>query len=471
MSTQDELRKLPGVDKLLNDKRIKDLLDTTPREVVTSLIKQAIDHYRKFALEGNEIPDPEAIVQDVHARIQQLTTKSLRPVINATGVIVHTNLGRSPFGEKLLDEVYEVLSGYNNLEFNLESAERGSRYSHVTDLLRYLTGAEDVLVVNNNAAAIMLVLRAFAKSQEVIVSRGELIEIGGSFRMPDIMSASDCKMIEVGTTNKTKVADYENAITDNTAMLLKVHQSNYIIQGFTTEATLEELVELGGRKNVPVVYDMGSGLLRKANIPFLRDEPDVRSTLETGIDLVTFSGDKLLGGPQAGIIAGKKEMIAKLKKYPLTRALRVGKETLSMLEAIALAYLDEEKLISLSPVFQMMVAKPEALHKKAETLQNLLADGGIKSSIIDSKGQAGGGSLPGKYIESHAVQINFDELPRNRQIEHAQHIYHHLLKPEKPVLGVLRKGKLLFDVLTIPQPAIPATAQQIIHSYREILKT
>lgn len=469
MSTQDELRKLPGVDKLLNDSRINTLLETTPREVVTSFIKQTIDHYRKQALAGEEIPEPESIITEVHTRIQHLTTKSLKPVINGTGVIVHTNLGRAPFGEELLDRVREVLAGYNNLEYDLEAASRGSRYTHVTSLLRYLTGAEDVLVVNNNAAAIMLVLRAFAKSREVIVSRGELIEIGGSFRMPDIMNASDCVMIEVGTTNKTKAKDYENAITDQTSMLLKVHQSNYVIQGFTTEATLEELVEVGRRKDVPVVYDMGSGLLRKASIPFLEDEPDVRSTLQTGIDLVTFSGDKLLGGPQAGIIAGKKEWIDKLKKEPLTRALRVGKETLSMLEAIAIAYLDEKQLIELSPVFQMMTAKKEALHKKAEKLQTMLSEKGLESIVVESQGQAGGGSLPGKFIESYAVQIDLSEMSRNKRIETAEKMFRYLLDIEKPLLGVLRKGNLLFDVLTIPDHKLQEAAEKIIQSKNETI--
>lgn len=469
MSTQDELRKLPGVDKLLNVNQIKELLETTPRDVVTWFIKHTIDHYRKMALEGKEIPGTQFIIDEVKGQIQNLTAKSLKPVINATGVIVHTNLGRAPFGEELLNRVNEVLAGYNNLEFNLDAATRGSRYTHVTNLLRYLTGAEDVLVVNNNAAAIMLVLRAFAKSKEVIVSRGELIEIGGSFRMPDIMSASDCNMVEVGTTNKTKAKDYENAITDQTAMLLKVHQSNYVIRGFTTEATLEELVEIGKKKEIPVVYDMGSGLLRKANIPFLEDEPDVRTTLSTGIDLVTFSGDKLLGGPQAGIIAGKEEMIAKLKKEPLTRALRVGKETLSMLEAIAIAYLDEEKLIELSPVFQMMTAKKEDLLQKAKKLQELVAEAGIKTEIVESRGQAGGGSLPGKFIESFALRIDLDDAPRNKRVEIAEKIYRALLDLEKPMLGVMRKGNLLFDVLTIPDHKIGEAAEKIIDVHKNFI--
>jgi L-seryl-tRNA(Ser) seleniumtransferase len=276
-------------------------------------------------------------------------------------------------------------------------------------------------------------------------------------------------MVEVGTTNKTKVSDFENALTENTAMLLKVHQSNYIIQGFTTEATLEELVKLGQAHKIPVVYDMGSGLLRKANIEFLKDEPDVKTTLDTGIDLVTFSGDKLLGGPQAGIIAGKKELIAKLKKNPLTRALRVGKETLAMLETIALAYLDEEKLIGLSPIFQMMTAKPEALHKKALQLQQLLKDKNIASTIIESKGQAGGGSLPGKTIQSFAVQIEFEHSSRNQRTEWAEKIYTQLLLTEKPLLGVLRKGHLIFDVLTIMENQLEASANKIDQMYKEVL--
>lgn len=470
MSIQTELSKLPGVDKLLNDERIKKLMAHTSREVVTSIIQQTLSNYRKAALEGAEIPDTASIIEKIHNNIFHLITKSLRPVINGTGVVIHTNLGRSPFGEELLSRVNEVLTGYNNLEYNLAEAQRGSRYVHVTNLLCYLTGAEDVLVVNNNAAAIMLVLRAFAKSKEVIVSRGELIEIGGSFRMPDIMSASDCVMVEVGTTNKTKEADYEEAITDETAMLLKVHQSNYVIKGFTVEPSLEGLVEVGKRKNVPVVYDMGSGLLRKANIPFLQNEPDVRSTLATGIDLVTFSGDKLLGGPQAGIIAGKKELIAKLKKEPLTRALRVGKATLAMLETIAIAYLDENKLIGLSPIFQMMTAKESDIKTKAEHFVALLKECGINSSIVKSLGQAGGGSLPEKTISSFAVALEFPSVSRNKRTYFAETIFSQLLLIDKPVLGVLRKGILLFDVLTIPENKIELAVEKINKVFKEVVR-
>jgi len=468
MSKQEQLRKLPGVDKLLNDETIQKLLAAASRDTVTRIIKQTLEKSRMQALAGNSVPDQEQLISEISSHLQLLTTKSLKPVINATGIIVHTNLGRAPFGKKLMDEVTEILTGYSNLEYDLELASRGSRYVHVTKLLSHLTGAEDVLVVNNNAAAIMLVLQAFARNREVIISRGELIEIGGSFRMPDIMSASGCTMIEVGTTNKTKISDFENAITDETAMLLKVHRSNYVIEGFTTSPTLQELVSLGKSHNIPVVYDMGSGLLNQAGIEFLSDEPDVKTTLESGVDLVTFSGDKLLGGPQAGIIAGSKEMIALLKKNPLTRALRVGKETLALLEVIALAYLDRKKLISLSPIFQMMTAKQEFLQQKASQLQHVLAAASIKTSIIESQGQAGGGSLPGKFIPSYAVKIEFENASRSRRTQLAEEMFGRLLAIEKPLLGVLRQGSVLFDVLTILDFQIEAAAEKIIMVYREV---
>jgi len=336
-------------------------------------------------------------------------------------------------------------------------------------LLKYLTGAEDILVVNNNAAAIMLVLRAFARNREVVVSRGELIEIGGSFRMPDIMKASDCQMIEVGTTNKTSIADYENAITQKTALLLKVHQSNYIIKGFTHEAALHELVSLGKKRAVPVIYDMGSGLLRKPSLEILQDEPDVRTTLSTGIDLLTFSGDKLLGGPQAGIIAGKREMIEKLKKEPMTRALRVGKETLSLLEALCVKYLDEKVFFRYSPVYRMLTTPPERLKEKAGKLQELLLEQGVKAEVVDSFGQPGGGALPGKTIDSFAVWIKYDKGSRKQKTELAEKLYFTLLKSERPVLGVLRKGKLIFDVLTVDDEQIVEVAETIAKVYHEII--
>jgi L-seryl-tRNA(Ser) seleniumtransferase len=463
------LSNLPGVDILLADKMLKPLLREYPAELISYFAKEVVKQERTAVLGGVPVPAKEEIISKVISRLKAITNKSLKPVINATGIINHTNLGRAPFGNDLLSDAGNVLSGYSNLEFDLVNARRGSRYVHVTEILKYLTGAEDVLVVNNNAAAIMLVLRAFANDREVIISRGELIEIGGSFRMPDIMSASGCVMVEVGTTNKTSINDFENAINENTAMLLKVHQSNYVIKGFTREATLAELVKLGSKTGVPVVYDMGSGLLRKASVNILKDEPDVRTTLATGIDLVTFSGDKLLGGPQAGIIAGKADLIAKLKKEPLTRALRVGKETLALLEPLCIKYLDEDAFFRYSPIYKMMNSTIEELNRKAEKLQELLNGIDLKTEVVKSLGQTGGGSLPEGSIPSIAVQIGLKQGSRKEKTAFAEKVFFGLLKGEKPLLGVLRKGKLIFDMLTLDNGQIPQSAKIISAKCKEVL--
>jgi L-seryl-tRNA(Ser) seleniumtransferase len=469
-AVQEIFSKLPGVDTILANESVQSLLQQHQRELVVYYVRDVLKELRQSVSEGNSAISMENIINKIEIKISSIITKSLKPVINATGVIVHTNLGRAPFGKALLEDANEVLTGYNNLEFDLDNAGRGSRYTHVTEVLKYLTGAENVLVVNNNAAAIMLVLRAFAKGREVVVSRGELIEIGGSFRMPDIMKASDCKMIEVGTTNKTHAADFENAINENTAMLLKVHTSNYIIKGFTQEATLEALVKLGKENDIPVVYDMGSGLLRKPSVSILRAEPDVMTTLSTGIDLVTFSGDKLLGGPQAGIIAGKAELIAKLKKEPMTRALRVGKETLALLGSLCVSYLDEKTFAARSPIYRMMASTIDELQVKAEKLKEGLLQTGLKIEIVKSYGQAGGGSLPDETIDSRAVQLSLKEGSRKEKTDFAEKVFYNLLKGDKPLLGVLRKGKLIFDVLTLDDEQINESSELISKVCREVMK-
>jgi L-seryl-tRNA(Ser) seleniumtransferase len=305
-------RDLPGVDTLLHSSEIKPLLERHSHELVVYAIHQVLNKCREQIEAGLPSPVMNHIACLVKKEIETIAQPGLKRVINATGVIIHTNLGRAPVAPEILEEAHSLLGGYSNLEFDLNTGKRGSRYSHLTPLLRYLTGAEDILVVNNNAAAVMLILHNMAFRKEVIISRSELIEIGGSFRMPEIMKASGCKMVEVGTTNKTRIDDYAKAISPKTALLFKAHWSNYVIRGFTQQCTLEELVSLGKSTGIPVVYDMGSGLLRRTGIGFLNNEPDVAQTLASGIDLVTFSGDKLLGGPQAGIIAGKKPLIERL---------------------------------------------------------------------------------------------------------------------------------------------------------------
>ncbi|MCD4747508.1 MAG: L-seryl-tRNA(Sec) selenium transferase [Bacteroidales bacterium] len=463
-----ELKNLPAVDKLLCAPEIKTLISENNPELVKYSIKNVLDFYRKIAKVKGIVSPLPVIIDRIKSETEKFGKKSLRPVINATGIIIHTNLGRAPFGEDIINEVSKVLTGYNNLEFDLENAKRGTRYSHISGLLKYLTGAEDVLIVNNNAAAVMLSLRAFAKNKDVIISRGELIEIGGSFRLPEILKASDCKMIEVGTTNKTSVQDYENAINENTAILLKAHKSNYIIKGFTKEASLQELVKLGEKYNIPVIYDIGSGLLRKTPIDILKDEPDVRQTLAAGVDLVCFSGDKLLGGPQAGIIAGKKELIAHLKTEPMLRALRVGKTTLALLESVCLNYLDDKRLFEKNMLFRMLKKTPDELKKNALILQKELKQYNIEAKVVENKGQCGGGTLPGKEIDSWSVLIEKKFEFNKKKSEFSEKMFYNLLNYKFPILGILKKGRLYFDMLTIPEKEIIKVAKIISEVYKSV---
>jgi L-seryl-tRNA(Ser) seleniumtransferase len=368
---------------------------------------------------------------------------------------------------ELLNESIKVLNGYNNLEFDLEKASRGSRNAHASELLKYLCGAEDVLVVNNNAAAVVLILRAFAKGKDVIVSRGELIEIGGSFRLPDIIASSDCRMREVGTTNKTKVSDYEKAISDQTGVLFKAHKSNYSIEGFTQEVSLDELVELGRRKKIPVVYDMGSGLLNNNSIKEFKNEPNVKQTLKLGVDLVCFSGDKLLGGPQAGIIAGKKKLIERLKKEPLLRALRVDKLTLAFLETNNRYFLDESVLNQKNLFYKLLNQSQQELEDRATKCKKLLAKYKIDAEVFQSKGQYGGGALPGKEIDSFAIKLNLEKDTARQRSELAEMIFKELLQQKIPILGILRKGKIYFDMLCIPDEEIELVSETIVEVHKQ----
>lgn len=466
-SNQEAFKSLPAVDKLLASPEVKLLLANFGKELVVFSIRNSLEFFRSNISKGNLPPTSAEVFEKVKSLIQLFSGRSLVKVFNATGIIIHTNLGRAPFGNYLLNESFQVLNGYNNLEFNLKTGSRGSRNDHAAELLKFLTGAEDVLVVNNNAAAVMLILRAFAKGKEVIVSRGELIEIGGSFRVPDIMAASDCKMVEVGTTNKTKLSDYQNAITKKSAILFKAHKSNYVIKGFTKEVDLEELSKLGKQSGIPVLYDLGSGLLRKINNPAFDNEPTVRQSIESGVDLVCFSGDKLLGGPQAGIIAGKRELIAKLKKEPMLRALRVCKTTLTLLETACSYYLNDNVLNEKNLIFKTFNRKPEELISVAETLKSLLEKQGIQSEVVPTKGQCGGGTMPDSEIDSYAVMIKHEGANKVRS-DYAEKMYSALLLHSKSVLGVLKQGNIFFDVLTLFENDINEVAEVIGEVHREV---
>lgn len=458
---REELRKLPGVDKLLNQKSIQELSDLYGKDLLSFSLRKSIGYFRELILQGESLPSEEVILQYCISQIKKIGSRSLKPVLNASGIIIHTNLGRAPFGEELLLDSVDVLRGYNNLEFDLQKGARGQRNDHASDILQFLTGAEDIVVVNNNAAAVMLILRTFAKGKEAIVSRGELIEIGGSFRIPEIMSASDCTMVEVGATNKTKVSDYEKAINEETALLFKTHTSNYVIKGFTHEVSLDEMVALGKKHQIPVVYDIGSGLLRKVNEEALKDEPDVKEALSAGIDLICFSGDKLLGGPQAGIIAGKKKYIEQLKKAPMMRALRVGKATLAMLEKACSYYLNDEKLFKHNILFKTLNRKQEEIHKSAEQLESLLKEKAIECQIVSSKGQYGGGTMPDLDLDSYAVVL---ELGKSKSI--GRRMYHELLNQEPAILSNLKSGQVHIDMLCLQDLDIAQVSELISSAYQ-----
>ena len=463
-SKKEELKKLPSVDKVLHLSFIKDLIKQFNKNLVTYSVRLAIESARQEILEGLPSPSTDNLLLEIQNIIRKIGQKSLKPVINASGIIIHTNLGRSPYGKHLLSQAFDTLESYNNLEFNLKKGSRGQRNDHASEILKYLTGAEDVVVVNNNAAAVMFMLRTFAKDKEVIVSRGELIEIGGSFRIPDIMAASDCKMKEVGATNKTKITDYENAITPQTAMLFKAHQSNYVIKGFTQDVDLTQLVELGKKHKLPVIYDIGSGLLRKVDKKALKNEPDVRQALSTGIDLISFSGDKLLGGPQAGIIAGKKKYIEQLKKAPMMRALRVGKTTLAILETACTYYLNDDDLFEHNVLFKILSQPIATLRQLAEQLKTELKLHNIDSELIESKGKYGGGTLPDLEIDSFSVKL----LPKNTKNTLAKQLYHQLLERDKPILSNLKSGEIYFDILTLQEENIKHIAQLISLAFNKV---
>lgn len=464
----DELKKIPGVDTLLHSQEIRELVSETNPDLVKYVIRNVLAEMKEGIRKGKKVNSLQEIIQKIVSETTILKSGHLKKVINATGIVIHTNLGRAPYSNEMLQETFEVLRGYNNLEFDLDTASRGSRNAHASDLLKYLCGAEDVLVVNNNAAAVVLILRAFAKGKDVIVSRGELIEIGGSFRLPDIIAASDCNMIEVGTTNKTKVTDYEKAISEHTGVLFKAHKSNYSIEGFTQEVSLDELAALGKKKKIPVVYDMGSGLLDHHSVKEFKNEPNVKQTLKSGVDLVCFSGDKLLGGPQAGIIAGKKKLIEKLKKEPLLRALRVDKLTLAFLETNNRYFLDESVLNQKNLFYKTLNQSPKELENKARKFIAFLEKYKMDAEVIRSKGQYGGGALPGKEIDSFTVKLNLRKDTARQRSELAEMIYKELLQQKLPIIGILRKGSICFDILCMEAGEMELVAESIANIHKQL---
>ena len=444
------LRTLPAIDRLLGSSLLKELEENQPHMLIREAAQQVVDDLRQQLLdEQASLPDLEieAVAERVAAQVALMAKPSLRKVINVTGTLLHTNLGRAPLCNEALQAIKDVAQGYSNLEYDLEAGKRGKRFTHVEDLICKLTGGEAATAVNNNAGAVMLALAALSGGKSAIVSRGELIEIGGSFRIPDIMAASGVELVEVGTTNKTHLKDYADAINKETALILKVHTSNYRILGFTEAVSGEELAELAHQQNIPVLEDLGSGLLMDLTPYGLPREPTVREALRTGIDLVTFSGDKLLGGPQAGIIVGNKDVIDKVRKHPMARALRSDKLTLAALEATLRLYLDPQKALQQIPTLRMLSLPVEELQRRCENLlPHLLTHLADKAdgSIIETTATVGGGALPlaelpGRVIALAPKQISLNELTTR------------LRSCEPAVVGRIQDDRFLIDPRTLNQ--------------------
>ena len=427
-----ELRDLPSVDELAADER---LASTGPRALVIAAVRSALARAREEIQAG---ADPGDLIGRVELELAAARGPRLQRAINATGVIVHTNLGRAPLAQEALERVTAVARGYSNLEYDLGEGGRGSRQDHVAPILRRLTGAEAALVVNNNAAAVLLALAALAEGREVLVSRGELIEIGDGFRIPDVLARSGAHLHEVGTTNRTRAADYERAIGPETALLLRVHQSNFRVVGFTEQPRLAELVRVGRAHGIPVVDDLGSGVLVE-----LEDEPSARDALAAGAGLVCFSGDKLLGGPQAGIVVGRGELVERLRRHPLQRALRADKLTLAALEATLALYLDPERAAREIPVLRMLAEPANAVRARAERLAGLVG-GDVEQTV----GRVGGGALPLAELPSFACSVEEELAARLRDAD-------------PPVVALIRDGRCVLDCRTIAAAEVEEVARAV----------
>jgi L-seryl-tRNA(Ser) seleniumtransferase len=463
------LKQLPSVDEVLKEDRSRVWLEAYPRVLVLEAIRTAVELKRKAILlaaergNGERSVSRSEILDQADAVLKELAEPSLRPVINATGVVVHTNLGRSLLSETAIQRVVEVSRSYSNLEYDIPAGERGKRHVHVEGMLKRLTGTESATAVNNNAAAVLLCLNTLARGKEVIVSRGELVEIGGSFRVPEVMERSGAVLHEVGATNKTHLKDFEKAINENTGLLLKVHTSNYKIVGFTKEVSPEDLAALGKKRDIPVMWDLGSGSFIDLRAFGAGDEPTVRQAVNAGVDVLTFSGDKLLGGPQAGMILGRKKYLDPIRSNPLTRALRLDKMTLAALDATLGQYLDMDKAVRDIPTLWMLTQPVSEIERKAGLLASgisALAPAGVKVIIQDDTSQSGGGALPMGNFPTRTVCLRHERLSAN-QIESG-------LRLGKPhIISRIKEGMVVFDPRTLNDEEIGkivAAVQKLITS-------
>ncbi|WXR61930.1 L-seryl-tRNA(Sec) selenium transferase [Peptostreptococcaceae bacterium AGR-M142] len=467
MSKREYFSLLPSVEEVLNNEELKGIIKDYPRDLIVEKIRSVIDNFRKIIVSSTNEEllsfelNIDIIIKNIIEEVKDEYELHLTKVINGTGVIIHTNLGRAPISESIKEDIWNRIGGYCNLEYDIQKGKRGLRYDHLENIIKKLTGAEDVLVVNNNAAAVLLVLSTLAKEKEVIVSRGELVEIGGSFRVPDVMEQGGAKLVEVGTTNKTHLKDYKNAINEQTAALMKVHTSNYKIMGFTKEVSLEELRVLADEVELPLIEDLGSGVFIDFSKYNLKYEPTVKNSIDKGVDIVTFSGDKILGGPQAGIIIGKSKYIKMMKENQLTRALRVDKLTIATLEATLRLYLDEQKAIENIPGLKMITMREEELETKANKLLKILNNlnlSNVEFSIEKGSSQVGGGALPLEYIDSKVINIKPSEISINKLEEK-------LRLSKSHIIGRVYDDKYILDVRTIFENEFEIVAKEITNIF------
>ena len=447
---KEALRNLPAVDHVLELSKSDPFFEEVPRSVLIRSIRSVLDNRRRQIIEQDpahidELLADASIVTGVKDLVRQAQSLNLRATVNATGIVIHTNLGRSLLAESAIEHLCAVGRRYSNLEFDLDKGRRGSRYANVEDLICEISGAESAMAVNNCAGAVLLALETMAAGKKVIVSRGELVEIGGSFRVPDVMAKSGGILCEVGTTNRTHLRDYENAVDEQTALLLKVHKSNYSVVGFSAEVSLKDLVVLGQKHQVPVMEDLGSGTFIDFSRYGLLKEPTVQESVSTGVDIITFSGDKLLGGPQAGLVVGKKACIDRIKKNPITRALRIDKLTLAALESTLRLYRDEEKAVQAIPTLRMMLQPIATLEEKAGRLKKMLESAGrsrLTVASLDLVSRPGGGSLPLLELPSKGLGIRIDGLSANA-------IEKSLRLNSPPIIGRIEDDLYKMDMRTL----------------------
>jgi L-seryl-tRNA(Ser) seleniumtransferase len=455
---EERLRRLPAVDRLLSSATAVELVSHYGRELTVAALRAVVAERRAAILhQEDEVPANGILLNEARAWLEALLAPSLRPVINATGVIIHTNLGRAPLSQAALAAVQAAAAGYVALEYDLAAGERGSRAVHAGNLLTHLTGAEAALVVNNNAAAVLLMLTALCRDREVIISRGQLVEIGGGFRVPDVMAQSGARLVEVGTTNRTHLRDYAAAVNEKTAAILVAHHSNFKIVGFTSEPSLAELAELAQAEKILLLYDQGSGAMLDSSIYGLAPEPMVADSLKAGVDVIAFSGDKLLGGPQAGILCGRRDLIQLLTRHPLARAVRADKLCLAALAATLNFYLTGRAVAEV-PVWRMIARQPAAIEAQARAWVAHLQESGVQAGVIEGHSTVGGGSLPGATLPTWLVAVTHPGLDG---------VAAALRASQPPVIGRIGDGRLLLD----PRTVLPGQEEDLLRAVVETAQT